>query len=396
MKWTIVAASALAFMAQQHPTLAASTSEPNAAARPSIHIEDVDRFFRIYDAADQQPTADQLQRDYVDAGSAGLRQFARVRNISGAKIAESLARNPSLYTDARECAAVLPRVRDRLEAAFQELKRIYPEARFPSLTIAIGRGKPVGVGSPVTGVQIGLEALCATHWINPNIEDRFVYVIAHEYAHVQQAPELVDKEHPTVLEGSLIEGAAEFTAELISGSAAYSYFGALTSGREREIETAFAADVDKADLSDWLYNSTPEKPGDLGYWVGYRIVKSYYQRSPDKRQALREILQMTDPKAFLIKSGWHPGWVRNGLSVTGRQLRPALPSAHFHTSTDTDTASMMRASTAARRCVVTHHCMLLSRASRSKRPCAPRSLSHGSQRLAHAPLTTGASVIWPL
>lgn len=27
----------------------------------------------------------------------------------------------------------------------------------------------------------------------------------------------------------------------------------------------------------------------------------------DKRQALREILEMTDPKAFLARSGWHPG-----------------------------------------------------------------------------------------
>jgi hypothetical protein len=35
--------------------------------------------------------------------------------------------------------------------------------------------------------------------------------------HVQQVPALVDDKHPTVLEGSLVEGATEFTAELISG-----------------------------------------------------------------------------------------------------------------------------------------------------------------------------------
>jgi hypothetical protein len=27
----------------------------------------------------------------------------------------------------------------------------------------------------------------------------------------------------------------------------------------------------------------------------------------DKRGALREIIEMTDPKAFLAKSGWFPG-----------------------------------------------------------------------------------------
>jgi uncharacterized protein YjaZ len=212
-----------------------------------------------------------------------------------------------MYADARRCEKVLPRVRERVAAALDTLRELYPEARLPPVTIAVGRGKPVAVGSPVTGIQIGLEALCATEWMNPDVENRFVYVIAHEYAHVQQAPALVDKEHPTVLEGSLMEGAAELTAELIAGKVAYSHLAARTAGLEKDIETAFAVDQDKSDLSSWLYNTTPEKPGDLGYWVGYRVCKTYYQRASDKRQAFRDILEMTDPKAFLSKSGWYPG-----------------------------------------------------------------------------------------
>jgi hypothetical protein len=78
--------------------------------------------------------------------------------------------------------------------------------------------------------------------------------------------------------------------------------GVLASA-EKEIETAFVSDEDKTELSKWLNNGTPEKPGDLGYWVGYRIVKSYYQHATDKRRAFRSILEMTDPKVFLAKSG---------------------------------------------------------------------------------------------
>jgi uncharacterized protein YjaZ len=198
-------------------------------------------------------------------------------------------------------------VRQRLQIAMHKLGELYPEARFPPVTIAVSRGKPMGVGSPVTGVQIGLESLCAVTWANPNVEDRFVHVIAHEYAHVQQVQALVDDEHPTVLEGSLIEGAAEFTAELISGDVGYQQFRTSTPGHEKEIETAFVPDEDRTELSQWLYNGSLEKPGDLGYWVGYRIVRSYYQRAPDKRRALRDILQMSDPKDFLARSGWYPG-----------------------------------------------------------------------------------------
>jgi uncharacterized protein YjaZ len=192
-----------------------------------------------------------------------------------------------------------------------KLGQLYPEAQFPPVTIAIGRGKPVGV-TDATGVMIGLESLCAVTWLEPNLEDRFVHVVAHEYAHVQQAiasQTLYNDEKPTVLEESLIEGAAEFTAELTSGSVSSTDLEAITKGHEKAIETAFVADEDKTDLSKWLYNGTLTKPGDLGYWVGYRIVKSYYEHAADKRRALRDILDMKDPKAFLAKSGWYPGIV---------------------------------------------------------------------------------------
>lgn len=272
-----------------------------------IHTEDVDRFYKLYDAAGGHPTAEQLQRDYLDAGSEGLHHLAKLRNVTGARIADTLSKHPELYVKARGCTAVLPRVRQRVDVALHNLVRLYPQARTPPVTIAVGRGRPVGVGSPVTGLQIVLEALCSAEWMNPNVEDRFVHVIAHEYAHVQQVRELVDDEHPTVLERSLIEGAAEFVAELTSGKTGYAHFDALTKGREREIETAFTADLDQTDLARWVDNSTMEQGNDLGYWVGYRIVKSYYQRASDQQQALREILELSDPKAFLAKSGWRPG-----------------------------------------------------------------------------------------
>ena len=284
-----------------------SSLTASVAARPVIQIGDVNRFYKVYDAAGGNPTADQLQHEYIDPGSDGLHHFAQARNVTGARIVDALAKNPHLYFDARRCAAVLPEVRQRLQLALERLGRLYAEARFPPVTIVIGRGRPVAISGPSTGVQVGLEALCATNWLNPNVEDRFVHVIAHEYVHVQQSKSLENDEHPTVLEVSVVEGAAEFVGELISGEVAYSQHAEQTKGHEKEIETAFASDENSTDLSKWLYNSTPEQSNDLGYWVGYRIVKSYYQHAADKRQALREILQTNDPKALLAKSGWHPG-----------------------------------------------------------------------------------------
>jgi uncharacterized protein YjaZ len=107
---------------------------------------------------------------------------------------------------------------------------------------------------------------------------------------------------------SLMEGAADLFAELFSGDVGNVAQRNFVRGREGEVERAFVRDQDKTELSDWMYNSqgTAEHPGDVGYWVGYRIVKAYYDRAPDKHQALRDILNMTDAKAFVARSGWKP------------------------------------------------------------------------------------------
>ena len=282
----------------------------NAAAaqpEPVVQIKDVELFYNIYDAASGRPGADVLQRDYIDAGSEGLRTFFSQRRTTAERLAEAIASRPEIYAKGRNCLAALPRAKQRLQIALSKLADIYGEASFPTVTIAVGRGRPVGIGSAKTGIQIGLEALCAVDFFHADLEDRFVYVIAHEFIHAQQSSTLTDREDLTVLERSLAEGAAEFVTELISGDVAYAHLRERVAGKEAEIETAFQADSDSRDFSKWLDNTGSHPNPDLGYWTGYRIVRAYYQKAPDKQQAIRDILQMTDARAFLDASGWRPG-----------------------------------------------------------------------------------------
>jgi len=90
-------------------------------AMPAIHIEDVELFFEVYDAAGGRPTAGQIQRHYLDAGSAGLHRFAEARNTTAARIADAIAEQPEIYANARRCLSVLPRVKDRVADALQRL-----------------------------------------------------------------------------------------------------------------------------------------------------------------------------------------------------------------------------------------------------------------------------------
>lgn len=97
-----------------------AANAPAVRSGATIEVDDVYRFYRLYDAADGQPAAEQLQ-SYIDTGSAGLRVFARERRTTGVRIADAIAKTPQVYTDARRCVKVLPRVRDRLKRSLERL-----------------------------------------------------------------------------------------------------------------------------------------------------------------------------------------------------------------------------------------------------------------------------------
>lgn len=296
------------------PSAVAEGSERGRSHAPppaEIRTSDVDLFYRIYDAAGGAPNADALQHGYIDAGSDGVRQFIPSRIKSAEALAKTIASNPAVYNNARACMAALPVVHERLGSVLEKMAAIDPDAIFPPVTILIGRNNSGGT-TDKSGVLIGLEVICRADWLQPNIEDRLVHLIAHEYAHVQQFPQGREDDMPnTVLKQSLLEGGAELIAELISGEASESHLQRWAKGHEREIGEAFLADVDSTDLKPWLYNGvgTPEKPGDLGYWLGYTITKSYYNHAKDKRAAMKTLLELRDPKGILAHSCWKPGFV---------------------------------------------------------------------------------------
>jgi hypothetical protein len=281
----------------------------DAPPRVAIVTSDVDRFFALADDPALAAQPEQLAARYLADPSPGLVEFMALRRITPEKLAAALRDKPQVFADARGCAAKLPNVRARLVAATDRLAQIYPAATFPPITVAIGRATTAGTAN-AKGLYIGLEALCAAKFIEADDEDRFVHVIAHEYVHAQQPLAQAEDREETVLRAALVEGAAEFVAEQMSGSVGYPLLHVWAKGREKELETAFLAEKDaKAIGSRWLYNRQGADgwPGDLGYWVGYRVAKSYYHRAPDKAAAIKAIIEMRDPAAFLAKSGWTPG-----------------------------------------------------------------------------------------
>jgi Predicted Zn-dependent protease (DUF2268) len=294
-KTRLVAAVALCLL-----TSTVAKADPFAAR---VRFDDVDRFFSVLDKAAGKPSPDDLQRDYLDAGSAGVRDFIPYRIESAAALGKKILEDPKLYDQARRCRTVLPDLERRVRPAYLAFQAILPNAKLPDTTILIGSGNSGGTSRP-TGVLIGLEVVCNPTIYGNGTSAVLAYLIAHELAHTQQAYFVGD----TLLANALNEGVAEFVGELISGQVTNPQHATEVAGREGEIEQAFVREMRGGDRSHWLYNrpGTPAWPGDLGYWVGYRIAKSYFDRASDKRAAVAEMLAATDAEAFVKASGWKP------------------------------------------------------------------------------------------
>jgi hypothetical protein len=289
-------------------TSAVKAAPSTAPGQPVVRIDDVARFYAVYDKAHGTPSAAALQAGYLDGGSAGLQQFVQARIFSAQKLADAIGKSPGVFRDARQCVPMLPAAREQLRQVFSELTRLDPQAALPPVTIVIGRNNTGGTTTP-GGVTIGLEVVCRSNWLDPDIVQRLVHLIAHEYVHVQQPAAGVDPPaDATLLFTSLVEGGAEFIGELTSGEITNSHLKRWTRGSECRIERDFETGAMGTRMSDWLYNGvgTPERPGDLGYWVGYRIVRAYYAQARDKQRAIQDILNVdnNNAAAFLERSGW--------------------------------------------------------------------------------------------
>jgi Predicted Zn-dependent protease (DUF2268) len=113
----------------------------------------------------------------------------------------------------------------------------------------------------------------------------------------------------TLLRHSIKEGSADLIAEILTGEPKRNAYGET---HARELWQEFRADLHSRDYSRWLYNgwntkNLGERPADLGYWMGYQITKAYYDRAADKRQAIRNIISITDFDRFLAESGYAGG-----------------------------------------------------------------------------------------
>jgi hypothetical protein len=268
---------------------------------------DIENFWRAYDlAAKETDKAKRIaifQTEYLDQGSPGLKDFLRLRIKSAETLVNTIDQMPKYYASIRPQTLQVQRLEKHMRAAFKKFKAIYPEAVFPDVYFLIGVTNSGGTTGP-SGLLIGAEMYGKTSkspmdevssWLRVMLApvENVPAIVAHESCHYNQryntAP---DQRH--LLGKALQEGACDMIGELISGRTINEHLKGYGRTHDSEIWRDFEADMYTQKVSNWFYNAATAKdrPGDLGYYVGYLITKAYYRNAKDKRQAVYDILNI--------------------------------------------------------------------------------------------------------
>lgn len=283
---------------------AAQNTDP---AKTEVVTADIDNFWKAFDTAapDFKPAI--FQREYIDKGSPGVKGFMDRRIKSAEHLSNVVASHSTYFASIRASTLRISTMADQIRASLSKLKELYPQAVFPPVYFVIGALSSGGTSSD-DGLIIGAEMYGLTpdtpqeeldNWLKSVIKpvDEVPHIVAHELIHFQQSYGT-----HTLLEACLKEGSADFIAELISGKHINQHVHDFANPREKELWGEFQNRMNKKDYTGWLYSQTPGRPNDLGYWMGYKITKAYYDRATDKKQAIAEILRIRNAKKFLDES----------------------------------------------------------------------------------------------
>ncbi len=305
-------------------TMAVAQTTPQLNHDPAtvkFVTSDIGNFWRAYDLAakesDKPKRVAIFQTEYLDKGSAGLKDFLRLRIKWAENLVSAIDRMPKYYASIRPQTLQVNRMEKRMRAAFVKFKSIYPAAVFPDVYFLIGVTSSGGTTGP-SGLLIGTEMYGKTPktpmeelspWLRVVLSnvDYVPAIVAHESCHYNQHYNTAeDQRH--LLGKALQEGSCDMIGELISGRTINEHLKVYGKTHDAEIWRDFEASMYKPDFSDWFYNAATAKdrPADLGYYVGYLITRAYYQNAKDKRQAIHDILNIQDTRAFYEASRVRP------------------------------------------------------------------------------------------
>jgi len=270
-----------------------------------IFTQDIDNFWVAFDSIestnDYSKKLTFINSLYIEKGTPGLQSFMELRDYNDSLYVRLIDSLPKFWHSVRENTLSIKSKTQELNQAVETLRSLYPELRDAQMYFTIGglrsggttQGNMVLVGAEIaTGDSSTNMAEFKNDWLKKVFSkqsiDNIVYLNIHEYIHTQQTGY-----KKRVMNQCIAEGSCDFIAELVLERPIVTQY--LTYGREHapELKAKFSRDLDSEDLSLWLYNGGQQgEKADLGYYIGYEICKSYYMHAADKKQAIKDIIEL--------------------------------------------------------------------------------------------------------
>jgi len=272
-------------------------SNPDSA---SIITADINHFWRAFDLLQsQQTTADSLKiikTIFVDQASEGLRQYMKAAHCHEKEYLETIRKRKADYIAIRAKTEAIVGKKQLILQYLNRFKQLYPGLKIPAICFTIGKFEVGGTQFGNT-LYIGCEVDVLNH---VDIIPQSI----HELAHFQQK----DQNPLTNLELAMIEGGAEFVCYQVTGKRTIPKTWAYGIAHETSLWNEFRPGLDSVINTKWFLD-VPDKdnhrPGSLAYFIGFRICEAYLKRHQGKKPALKELVEMEDPKQIFLESSYN-------------------------------------------------------------------------------------------
>ncbi|MEN0047201.1 MAG: DUF2268 domain-containing putative Zn-dependent protease [Bacteroidota bacterium] len=299
--------------------------------------KDIDHFWEAYDhlaeCYTKEDSINSFQSRYLNKASEGFKEFLKVRKFTAKEYYYHVKRSPKFWESIRANSLKIKTMLPELEEVYTAYEEAFPGHEKPKICFAMGCLRTAGtvsegyllIGSEMIVTDKNTDKSELGIWEKTVLPIEFTLkeIVAHEYVHALQAfklPVYWSLLNHRVLFMSLMEGSCDFLAQKIVGATINKHIHNYADANEALVWGNFKQEMWTNKSRNWVYNggNAPEGvPADLGYYVGYKICESYYEKAEDKQQALNDILKLKNVKKFYEESGYD-----GGREVTDKESNP--------------------------------------------------------------------------
>ncbi len=282
----------------------AQPAYPRNPKKAQIIFSDLNHFMDAYkELSKNTDTIRVLQTFYFERGSDGLKEFVRRHQLTPERLKEAIRENPERYALLPDFVTKIGEVQELYTFVLDDFHKVVPNAMYPPTYLIVGANRGIGQASMVG------QLITVTRIVD-NM-DKMKKMMVHELAHFQQAISMGGQKYAALyaspdnmLGMSLREGGAEFVTAQVLGN--ITQIGALEylEKNESRLKKQFLNDSKAQNKDFWFWPSLEHETYTklLGYAIGYKICKQYYEEAPNKTAALIDILKMEDAELFLKSS----------------------------------------------------------------------------------------------